>query len=517
MPPSLSATDPGLTIEKDSVERALPGAPFLVSSIHIVGNTQFETATLRALLVDAEGKRLTIAQLSECVDRITDYYRRHDYPLAKAIIPAQTIRDGTVTIQVVEARYGSIEFNNRSRVNNPRLESMVSLQLGALIEEKQLNHDLLLLSDTPGISVYATLSPGDTVGTSDLRLDATSGAAVGGDFSMDGYGDAYTGRQRIGATLEVINPLHQGDVLTVNGLTTGSRNNYGRVAYESLLNGHGTRMGASYSALRYIFGGSLDPLDAHGSAQVHGIWAKQTLMRSQDVNLYGQVQYNHLELRDRIDAADIRTDRHLGSWATRLSGDERDGFLAGGANGWSVSWTTGQVDFANATAQSVDAVTAKTQGGYSRFNATFVRQQRLSQNGSLYVSVAGQWADANLDPSEKMIAGGPYSVRAYDIGAVSGDTGYLGTAEYRYEMGSKWGGQWRAIAFVDRAQLAINKLVWSPADNHVALNGAGLGISQVGMGRWTASAHVAAPIGATPGAEGISKSVRAWLEVGTKF
>ena len=43
------------------------------------------------------------------------------------------------------------------------------------------------------------------------------------------------------------NPLRRGDVLGLGGLSSGSGVNYGRVSYESLLNGQGTRGGAAYS------------------------------------------------------------------------------------------------------------------------------------------------------------------------------------------------------------------------------------------------------------------------------
>jgi hemolysin activation/secretion protein len=88
---------------------ALPrSVPFLVQRIEITGNTVFSTPTLLALVAQAEGQRLSLPQLGELASRITSYYRSQGYPLARAIIPAQTIDTGVVRMEVIEAKYGEL-------------------------------------------------------------------------------------------------------------------------------------------------------------------------------------------------------------------------------------------------------------------------------------------------------------------------------------------------------------------------------------------------------------------------
>jgi hemolysin activation/secretion protein len=378
-PPFPSSTGTGLTIEREGGAKLPPSASFEVKSVRISGNTLFDTPTLHALVADAEGMRLTLSQLGELATRITEYYQSHGYPLARAIIPAQTIRDGVVNIKVIEARYGKISLDNHSRVNDPLLLStLFPLQSGQAIGQAALDHALLLLSDIPGVVVAATLKPGETVGTSDLLVNTTPGQTVAGNVVLDDYGNLYTGRARIGGTMNIINPLHHGDVLSVYGLSSGVGMNYGRITYESLLNGQGTRMGGSYSALDYILGDPLASLNAHGTAQVESLWTKHPLVRSRDANLYGQIQYDRLQLRDHIDASAILRDRSLANWTVILSGDGRDALLSGAVSSWNVGWTAGHVGFDNEAAQLADAATAKIQGGFSKWNANLVRLQGLS-------------------------------------------------------------------------------------------------------------------------------------------
>jgi len=517
-PPVPSSAGTGLTIEKEGGAKMPPSAPFLVKTFRITGNEKLDTQTLHALVADGEGKTLTLTQLGEFADRITDYYRSHGYPLARAIIPAQTIQDGVVVIQVIEASYGKVRLDNGSKVNTPLLEDTLSpLKSGQVIHQREMDEALLLLSDIPGIVVNATLKPGETVGTSDLVVNTTPGPSVSGNVALDNYGNRYTGRVRLGGTVNFINPMRHGDVLSLSGLTSGGDLNYGRVGYEWLLNGKGTRLGAAYSSLRYILGDTFASLNSHGTAEVGSLWAKHPLIRRTDLNLYGKVQYDQMKLRDHTDTTAVRTDRTLSNWTASLSGDERDGFLAGGITTWSVGLTAGHVGFDDEAAKLADAATAKTAGGFSKWNASLARLQGLSPKNSLYLALTGQWANDNLDSSQKMIAGGPYTVRAYDMAALSGDSGYTGTVEFRRNLGSAWNSQWQAVVFVDTAYITVNHTTWAAGTNSAILNGAGVGLNWEGPAQWTGRVYLAARVGSTPELVGNTDASRGWIEIGKSF
>jgi hemolysin activation/secretion protein len=469
----------------------------------------------KTLAAEAEGESLNLAQLGELAARITSYYRSHGYPLARAIIPAQTIAAGVVRIEVIEARYGKISVGKNSRVKDTLLQATLApLQSGQVIGQSGLDRALLLVSDIPGVVVGATLKPGQVVGTSDLLVSTTPGPTVTGNVVSDNYGNRITGRERIGSTVNFINPLQHGDVLSLSVLSSGGGLNYGRLGYETLLNGQGTRLGGSYSTMRYELGAPLEDLQANGSARVSSLWAKHPFVRSRDVNLYGQLQFNSLQLRDHIDASAIKTDRSLDNWTLSLTGDARDGFLSGGSSTWSLGWTTGRVGFDSVNAQLNDA---GTEGGFSKWNASLARLQGLSPNSGLYLAFSGQWANGNLDASQKISVGGPFTVRAYDASALSGDTGYLATAELRHAFGTAWNGQWQAVAFVDAAHVTVNKNSWDAGTNSATLSGAGVGISYTGLKQWRAKTYIATGIGAVPTLVSSSDPTRVWVEISKGF
>ena len=99
----------------------------------------------------------------------------------------------------------------------------------------------------------------------------------------------------------------------------------------------------------------------------------------------------------------------------------------------------------------------------------------------MYFSWAGQWANNNLDSSQKMSVGGPYSVRAYDVSALSGDAGYRASIELRYDLGAASGGRLQALAFWDGAYLKVNQRPWVTGANSATFSGAGVGLDWTGF------------------------------------
>ena len=336
---------------------------------------------------------------------------------------------------------------------------------------------LLLLSDIPGVSSLATLKPGVDVGSSDLDIKVDATPRLSGNLSTDNYGNRYTGRVRGGGTVDVNNPLHIGDVLSLSGMTAGDNMNYGRLSYEALLNGQGARLGASYFYLNYALGDTMQALNAYGTAQIASTWAKHPLLRSRNLNFFGQLQYDHLQLNDTIGVGDIKTYRHVDGGTATISGDARDNILMGATNTWNAGWTGGRVVFDDGAAQQADAATKNSQGLFSKVNLNLSRLQNITEKAGLFASFTGQWAQDNLDSSKKMIVGGPYSVRAYDMGDLSADNGYFGTVELRHMLAEGRFGLWQAVSFVDSAQVTINQHTWVAGTNKATLSGAGGGLN----------------------------------------
>ena len=267
-------------------------------------------------------------------------------------------------------------------------------------------------------------------------------------------------------------------------------------------------------ALHYRLGGNFADANAEGDAQVASMWAKHPLIRSRELNLYGQTKFEYLQLNDH--QTTYKTDRHLTNAVFNITGDTRDTLFSGGINTWDLAVTSGKVIFDDVDAKSYDARNAKTNGSFAKMNLNLTRLQSLSQSNALYISLAAQVAGNNLDTSQKMTLGGPYTVRAYDTSAVSGDSGYLLSAELRHDLGNIVNGRFHALAFVDSAQVKINKNTWVASDNSASLSGVGVGLSWVGQNNLYANTYIATAVGAKP-IQVSNNLTRVWLEVGKRF
>lgn len=506
----------GLHILQPDGSKLPASIPFMVQRIEISGHTEIPIQTLHALVAESEGKKLSLPALGNLAQRLTVYFREQGYPLTRAIIPVQTVTAGVVRMAIIEGRYGEIIIKNSSRVKESVLLSLLKpLQTGNIIRQRELDRSLMLLSDANGVEVDAILRPGAKVSSADMEVSVQPLPAFTGNLLMDNYGNRYTGQYRLNVALSYSNPLHLGDSLNMSVLSSGSGMNYGRLAYEVLLNGQGTRAGMSYSNLNYALGGTLSSLQAHGSARNQSLWLRHPLLRSRNSNINGQLQYDNLLLQDQIDSSALQTSRQLQSFTSRLYGDTRDGLLGGGLNTWNVGMTAGQLRFSDADMQSSDAASAKTAGSFSKWNAGLTRLQNLSANDSLFLSLSGQAARSNLDSSQKIIVGGPYNMRAYAMGSATGDNAALLSVELRHQLGWFAQGRLTATAFFDSAYVLINANPWVAGNNHARLYGAGLGLNWSHPQQWNLRSFIAVPLWPTETDKTLS--ARVWLSLSKGF
>src|SRR5262249_43829440 len=124
----------------------------------------------RAILAPYEGRKLTIGQIYEAADKISTLYRDRGYLVAKAYVPVQNIRRGTLKIKVVAGQYGAVSVKNESLVRDDYVQALIDHALGRspYIHKDPLERSILLVSDLPGAGVpRVAIGAGQKAGTSD--------------------------------------------------------------------------------------------------------------------------------------------------------------------------------------------------------------------------------------------------------------------------------------------------------------------------------------------------------------
>lgn len=486
------------------------GAQIKVDAVRLQGMTRFDAATLQAALGDYRGQSFDLAGLRGLAARITRFYRAHGYPVALAYLPPQTAKDGVLAIAVVEGTYGEVRTAGDPALAAGAQAFLAGLKPGEVIAGAPLERAIHLLGDQPGVELSPVLMPGTAVGSGDLEVRITQEERFAGDIGVDNYGNRYTGAWRTSASLGVNRLLTFGDQLTLGGLLTDEHLWYGRLGYGLPLGGSGLRARADYLRTSYELGKEFASLGATGDARITTLGLSYPLLRSQRGSLILQADYVHKALEEKPADTAPTNDKASEALPLALQFDHRD-TLAGGVTWGVLTWTPGWLDL-DASLQSLDRLTARTDGRFSRINLELARLQQLPGPLSLYGRMSTQWSNGNLDSSEGFGLGGVNGVRAYPQGEALGDRGWLGQVELRCDAGPL-----APYLFYDSGAITVNADPWTDADNHRSLSGGGFGVRLAAAG-WSFDAVAAwRSWGGAPESDTHHHQPRFWVSTHYRF
>ena len=484
---------------------------FVVRGFHVRGAEAFPEAELQALIAEGIGQELTLADIDALAQRITRRYRDAGYPLARAYLPAQEIRDGIVDVAVLEGRLGALRIDNQSTLRDSQVAArLAGLKEGEAIAGDALERELLLLSDLPGVEVASTLRPGASVGTTDLDVRLSGKSPYGGSVELDNYGDRYSGSARLGGNFTAGNLFGLSDTVALRALASELME-YGRLAWQVPVGPAGTQLGAAWSQMHYRLGKDFADLDAHGTARIGSLYLLHPFVRGRSANLNGQLNYDAKRLVDDIDSTGTRSRKSIDLWTAGLSGDRIDGLFGGGMSRASLAYSAGTLHL-DADAAALDDAGYRTAGSFDKVNLAAARLQRLVGDFTLYGSVQAQAAGKNLSSAEKMALGGPLGVRAYPQGEALSDDAWLVTLELRYALAERW----QISLFDDQARGRLNHTpIATDTDNVRRLAGYGIGL--IGSYQdFSVQMGLAWRDGAPPTAD-VDRNPRVWVQAVQRF
>lgn len=482
-------------------------------------------------------KGMTFSALKKIVDNLSQFLRSKGYGFARAYLPAQEIKDGVVDITILLGRIEggkkgdgiAIQGGEGLRLKEERVRQTLAaatVSQTPYLKVEGLERGLLLLNDLPGVSAQASLDPGSTQGDTKLRVDMGEGRLLSGLLWLDNAGNRYTGEARLNGQLNVNDPTGQGDQFYAQA-SVAERFGLGKLGYSLPLGYDGMRLGASYTGLGYEVGKAFAALNNRGTAQTFNLNATYPIVRQREHNLSANVSYDLKAMRDQSLGV-TTSDKRVDTWNAGISGNEMDRLGGGGMTQYGVSLAVGEVDLSRAgAALTADHAGPNTQGNYTKLNYSLSRLQRIDSNWAVFGALNGQFADRNLDSSEKFLLGGASGVRAYPSGEASGDEGMLLNLEVRYDLPlqSRWG-NWQFVGFYDKGQVARYKTVWEGQNaftpgqsNRYGLSGAGVGINLSKGDSHAVRFAYAWKIGDNPGAsmtgrdsDGTQDTGRFWLQ-----
>lgn len=445
-----------------------------VKSFQLSGHRLLSTEELMPTLAEFVGRTLDFAGLQRATDAVAAAYRESGW-LARVYLPEQDISEGTITLQVVEARFAGL------RLEGEPSKRVLSSDIEAFFEEQQktgeplntlaLDRALLLADDLPGISVAGTLVPGQAEGETGLAIQNSDEAFVYGEVTLDNTGARSTGSNRVMLNLNINSPGDHGELINLTALRTqGSA--YIRLGLTVPVGYNGLRFGFNGSTMNYkVIDGpsSLVSLNVQGSSDSIGLDWSFPVVRQRMRNLYfsggldNKRFYN--DSINKTSDTNSYADYETNSLRLGVSGNVFDDLGGGGANSASLQVVQGQLARVKAHTQ-IDTLGRD----YIKFNYALSRQQSLTADHSLLLNLQGQHATQLLDSSEKFYIGGASTVRAYPSSELGGERGQLLTGEWRWRLHAAW----VLSGFIDQAWVTALPTTAADASTPSSLRGYGL-------------------------------------------
>lgn len=456
------------------------------------GNTVISTETLQAIFKDIENKVISLADLQNRVQEITVLYRKEGYILSRAILPPQTIKNGVVTIQIIEGFVDQVNV-----AGDPGRLKKILEHFGNKIKASRplnfhlLEREMLLMGDLPGVDVRAVLNPSKhTPGAADLTLmvDRTWYNAY---YTYDNYGTRYLGPLENTVGASVYSLFRPGDSNSIRLVkTTQAREmTFGEATHSQMLGSNGGRWGMGVSISKTIPGFVLDPLFVVGrSTLIYGN-VSYPMIRSRVENFSVNAVANYQNVFSTISNANFYQDR-LRTLVIGGNYDRIDHW--NGYNTVSLNLEHG-FDIMGA-AQHVNQSRLNGEPNFTKISSNLSRLQLLSERFSFYAAFQGQYAMMPLLATEQFGYGGPDFGRGYDPSEIVGDDGMAGKVELRMQTnpGYKFLQTVQYYGFYDAGIIWNRDAVGLPAKQDATSTGVGARISFVP--EISANVYVAKPL-----------------------
>lgn len=434
-----------------------------VSAFQFVGAQLLPEALLQAEVARYIGQTLDYNALNQVTKKISELYREKGW-LAKVYLPPQDIQNGLVTIEINEAKLGEVHTNVAPNARlNPKLANNMlakTQQKSAPLNSQALERAMLLINDTPGFSVQATLSPGAQSGETDVTLNLADKPIFNANIWADNYGSRLLGKARLNGQANFNNLTGWGDQLIVNALVSRGLV-FMQGGLEFPVGSAGTRMNIGGSVSNYqVKGGGLSNLDAQGESYSYRVGVKQPIVRSRYSNLAFNASLESLNPKDSVLGLQV-SNKEYRALTVGLKGDHSDNFGMGDVGGgtfWGgASISAGDLDLSgNHDDLVADSISARTDGRYNKLNFYVGRQQILAEKLSAKALFSGQLADGNLGGFEKFSLGGPYGLNGFTVGEAAADQGWMLNLEGKYAVTP----QWSASLLADSGGVCQYKHTW---------------------------------------------------------
>ena len=404
--------------EKPAAEEAGAELSFALQQVIWNPSEILTKEQIQAVTASYIGKQVTLKDLREMADKITNIYRDKGYMTCGAVLPPQRIHDGVVEVRLIEGKTGKVNLTGNRYTKTGYIMNRINLKPGEIANTEKLNRDLRWFQGTNDVQLRVVMKPGAEEGTTDYDIMAFEPQNQSVTLYTDNDGYESSGRWRAGIFYNMKSVSGHRDSLRAHFI--GSRGTKAwSLGYSVPISRKGMRLELDYSGNKTkVVKGELEPLGVEGKSNSYSLtWRApfhvteksrheaglQYVHQKSETDLgHGQVQW----VDDRIQRVipyvsfthygkdSVLYHKHSFVWARRrdIDGESDTGKLYRLSSFWQKRNTNGQ----------------------------FWQARLDAQLGS----------GDNLAASDRFFIGGVNSVRGYEEGFIGGSPGLSVGLEY---------------------------------------------------------------------------------------
>ncbi len=133
---------------------------FTFSGVAIQGTTVYRQVDFAPLYEDMLAKEVSLADIYDLAEKITQKYKDDGYILSRAFVPAQKVPFGNVRIVVVEGFVDRVIIKGRVKGSRDLIQSYAEkITESRPLRIKVLERYVLLMNDLPGVTARIALRP----------------------------------------------------------------------------------------------------------------------------------------------------------------------------------------------------------------------------------------------------------------------------------------------------------------------------------------------------------------------
>jgi hemolysin activation/secretion protein len=479
---------PALTPEADKKPFVLPSVEQLpshsvkatevkvtIKRIIYTGNSVFKEADLQRIALPFLHHAIDVADLEDLRYQLTQHYIKNGYVNSGAIIPNQTFKDGTLTLQLVEGKLTTINIDGNGWLHPDYIRKR-------LMDDKPFNATafqdryLQLLNDPLIERINGNLKPLPELGQSALDLHITRARPYQLALHFNNYNPPSIGAEQLQAEAWVSNLTRWGDKFDFQfNVSQGAATYAGGLSMP--LNAYGTVLDFHFNTGRSsVIEESLNTININSHVNNFTWTLSHPVYQTVDHNLTLGINF-----ASRFTQTDLgfecfafQTDCRNKAVALRFFQDYSGRF-------------DNQVFAARSTfSLGLDAfgstVHKNAKDADSRFFAWLGQMQyakKILDNGAqLRLHGNLQLTGDDLLSQEKMAVGGVYSVRGYRENELVRDNGYSASIEFHYplwDVQGTYANQLTVFPFMDYGA------AWDNKANADYLHAVGIGLSWQGL------------------------------------